>query len=189
MLAHLTLLCSRACLTTLSACGLRLHEDTHVQGPDIDCARLLVQGRCGNGAPDRDGPLPPRPLELRPPGHAMPARGAWRPSRVAWSVLAWSNARTSAASIAPPPARHAALRCRPRPCGPGRTWRRVAPRGWAGRCPIVRPAKTLMRATTRGRTGRAPSASRRKLSSGWNTSRVCCCPSSTSWAPTPSLMH
>ena len=64
ILAHLTLLRSRLCLTTISSCGLRLHEGTHLQVPDIDSARMLVHVRCGTGATDRDVPLPTRTLEL-----------------------------------------------------------------------------------------------------------------------------
>src|SRR5712691_7630335 len=64
LLAHLTLLRSRACLTTLYSCGLRLQEGTHLQVPDIDRARLPVHVRHGTGAKDRYVPLPPRTLEL-----------------------------------------------------------------------------------------------------------------------------
>ena len=62
LLAHLKLLRSRACLTTLYACGLRLQEGPHLQVPDIDRARLLVHVRHGKGAKDRSVPLPPRTL-------------------------------------------------------------------------------------------------------------------------------
>src|SRR6266581_5588388 len=50
LLAHLKLLRSRACLTTLSSCGLRLQEGTHLPVPDLDSARLLVHVRHGTGA-------------------------------------------------------------------------------------------------------------------------------------------
>jgi integrase/recombinase XerD len=53
LLAHLTLFRSRACLTTISSCGLRLQEGTQLQGPDIDSARLRIHVRCGKGAKDR----------------------------------------------------------------------------------------------------------------------------------------
>lgn len=67
MLAHLKLLRYRACLTTIYSCGLRLQEGTHLQGPDIDRARMLVHVRHGKGAKDRYVPLPPRTLAgLRP---------------------------------------------------------------------------------------------------------------------------
>jgi len=62
MLAHLTLRRSRACLTTIDACGLRRQEGPHLQGPDIDSARMLVPVRSGKGAKDRSVPLPQRTL-------------------------------------------------------------------------------------------------------------------------------
>jgi site-specific recombinase XerD len=65
ILAHLQLLRSRVCLTTIYACGLRLQEGTHLQVPDIDSARLLVHVRAGKGAKDRYVPLPTPTLELR----------------------------------------------------------------------------------------------------------------------------
>lgn len=65
LLAHLQLLRSRACLTTISSCGLRLHEGTHLHVPDSDSARMFV--RHGTGAKNRDVPLPPRTLELLRP--------------------------------------------------------------------------------------------------------------------------
>src|SRR5262249_51232653 len=58
---------SRTCLTTLDACGLRLHEGTHLHMPNIDSARLLVHVRCGTGAKDRSAPLPRQTLERRRP--------------------------------------------------------------------------------------------------------------------------
>ncbi len=64
ILAHLKLLRSRVCLTTIYACGLRLQEGTHLQGPDIDSARMVVHVRCGTGAKARSVPLPPRTLEF-----------------------------------------------------------------------------------------------------------------------------
>jgi site-specific recombinase XerD len=63
MLAHLTLRRSRACLTTIDACGLRLQEGTHLQVPAMDRARMLVHVRSGTGAQDRSVPLPQRTLE------------------------------------------------------------------------------------------------------------------------------
>jgi len=63
ILAHLKLLRYRVCLTTISSCGLRLQDGTHLQVPDIDSARMLVHVRCGKGAKDRYVPLPPRTLE------------------------------------------------------------------------------------------------------------------------------
>lgn len=64
ILAHLKLRRYRACLTTISACGLRLQEGTHLQGPAIDSARMLVHVRSGKGAKDRYVPLPQRTLEF-----------------------------------------------------------------------------------------------------------------------------
>ena len=52
----------RVCLTTSYSCGLRLQEGTHLQGPDIDSARLLIHVRRGKGGKDRYGPLPHRTL-------------------------------------------------------------------------------------------------------------------------------
>ena len=63
ILAHLKLLRSRACLSTLYACGLRLQEGTHLQVPDSDRARMLVHVHHGTGAKDRYVPLPQRTLE------------------------------------------------------------------------------------------------------------------------------
>jgi len=64
ILAPLKLLRSRVCLTTIDSCGLRLQEGTHLQVPDSDGARMFVHVRCGKGAKDRSGPLPPRTLAL-----------------------------------------------------------------------------------------------------------------------------
>ena len=64
VLAHLKLLRSRGCLTTIYSWGRRLQEGPHLQVPDIDRARMLVPGRRGTGARDRYGPLPPRTLAL-----------------------------------------------------------------------------------------------------------------------------
>jgi hypothetical protein len=64
---------SRPCLTPRSSCGLRLHEGTHLPGPDLDRARLLGPVRHGQGATDREGPRPLRPLACR--------RQDWQPPR------------------------------------------------------------------------------------------------------------
>ncbi|MGH8058736.1 MAG: site-specific integrase [Candidatus Entotheonellia bacterium] len=53
----------RVCLTTISSCGLRLQEGTHLQIPPIDSARMLIHVRRGKGAKDRYVPLPRRTLE------------------------------------------------------------------------------------------------------------------------------
>jgi integrase/recombinase XerD len=63
LLAHLKLFRSRACLPAMASCGLRLQEGTHVQVPAIDSARMRVHVRGGNGAKDREVPLPQRTLE------------------------------------------------------------------------------------------------------------------------------
>jgi integrase/recombinase XerD len=77
LLAHLKLLRSRACLTTLYSCGLRLHEGIHLQVPDIDSARMLVHVRHGTGANDRYVPLPPRPRELLRQSWTTPRHPLW----------------------------------------------------------------------------------------------------------------
>ena len=55
---------SRACLSPIDSCGLRLQEGTHLQVPDIASARMVVHVRCGKGAKDRYVPLPQRILVL-----------------------------------------------------------------------------------------------------------------------------
>ena len=75
--AHLKLLRYRACLTTLSSCGVRLQEGPHLHVPDIDSARMLGHVRHGTGAKDRDVPLPQRPLELLRPSWKTPRHPLW----------------------------------------------------------------------------------------------------------------
>jgi integrase/recombinase XerD len=58
LLAHLKLRRSRVGRTTISSCGLRRQDGTHLQVPDLDRARLWGHVRAGQGAQDRDGPLP-----------------------------------------------------------------------------------------------------------------------------------
>jgi site-specific recombinase XerD len=78
---------SQVCRTTLYACGVRLHEGTHLQSPARDRARMLVHVRCGTGATDRSVPLPQRTLVLlrqswkthRHPLWLFPAPGRGRP--------------------------------------------------------------------------------------------------------------
>jgi len=53
----------RVCLTTIYACGLRLQEGTHLQGPAIDSARMLIHVRRGTGGKDRYVPVPQQTLE------------------------------------------------------------------------------------------------------------------------------
>jgi len=77
---------SRAGLTTISSCGLRLQEGPHLRVPAIDRARRLRHLRQGQGGKDRDVPLPHRPRELRrqdwatqrQPGLSFPASGRGR---------------------------------------------------------------------------------------------------------------
>ena len=64
LLAHLKRPRYRVCLTTISACGLRLQEGTHLQVTAIDAARLRIHVRQGKGAKDRYVPLPQRTLPL-----------------------------------------------------------------------------------------------------------------------------
>src|SRR5438132_10713240 len=52
----------RPCLSTIYACGLRLQEGPHLQGPDMDSARMVVHVRDGTGAKDRYVPLPQQTL-------------------------------------------------------------------------------------------------------------------------------
>jgi len=54
----------RVCRSPISACGLRLQEGTHLQGPAIDSARMVVHVRHGTGAKDRSVPLPHQTLVL-----------------------------------------------------------------------------------------------------------------------------
>ena len=53
---------SRVCLTTISSCGLRGQEGTHLQVPDIDSSRMLLHVRQGKGWNDRSVPLPHQTL-------------------------------------------------------------------------------------------------------------------------------
>lgn len=78
IVAPLTRRRSRVCLTTIDACGLRLHEGTHLQVPAIDRARMLVHGRCGTGAQDRSVPLPTRTLAVLRPYGPTPRHPVWR---------------------------------------------------------------------------------------------------------------
>jgi len=76
-LEHLTLLRSRACLTTLYSWGLRLQEGPHLQVPAIARARMLVHVRHGKGAKDRSVPLPPRPLPWLRQSWSTPRHPPW----------------------------------------------------------------------------------------------------------------
>jgi site-specific recombinase XerD len=54
----------RACLSVISACGLRLLEGVQLQVAQIDSARMQLHIRGGKGNKDRAIPLPPRTLTL-----------------------------------------------------------------------------------------------------------------------------
>jgi integrase/recombinase XerD len=99
MLGHLPLCRSRACLTTIDACGLRLQAGPHRQVPAIDRAPMLVHVRCGKGAKDRYGPLPPHTLVL--------LRPYWRPHRhPLWRFPAPGRRGLGMATASPPMPRH-----------------------------------------------------------------------------------
>ena len=78
--------CYRVCVTTISSCGLRLSEGTHLQVRDIDSGRMLVHVHQGKGRKDRYVPLPQYTLELvrrywtthRHPTWLVPAGGCGR---------------------------------------------------------------------------------------------------------------
>ena len=99
LVAPLPLCRSRAGLTTLSACGLRLQEGPHLQGPAMDSARRLGQVRCGNGAQDRSGPLPPPTLVVR-----RQSGSTHRPPR--WRLPAPGRSGREMATASPPLPRH-----------------------------------------------------------------------------------
>ncbi len=54
----------RVCLTTIYACGLRIHEGVYLQVADIDGSRRMLHVRQGKGGQDRYVPLPQATLEL-----------------------------------------------------------------------------------------------------------------------------
>lgn len=54
----------RICLTVIYSSGLRLQEGTHLQVPDIDSKRMLINVHHGKGAKDRYVPLPEKTLIL-----------------------------------------------------------------------------------------------------------------------------
>ena len=60
----------RACLTTIYACGLRIHEGVYLQVGDIDGSRRMLQVRKGKGGQDRMSPCP------RPPWSCCAPTGA-----------------------------------------------------------------------------------------------------------------
>jgi site-specific recombinase XerD len=67
----------RVCLSTISACGLRLQEGTHLQVPDIESARMVVHVRHGTGAKDRSVPLPQQTLALLRHSWPTPRHPVW----------------------------------------------------------------------------------------------------------------
>ncbi|MCP4288679.1 MAG: tyrosine-type recombinase/integrase [Gammaproteobacteria bacterium] len=91
----------RMCLTTISSCGLRLTEGTHLQVTDLDSARLLVHIRGGKGKKDRYVPLPHRtrgllrqywvlhrhPVWLFPAGGKGPVQGTPADHPISTSTL------------------------------------------------------------------------------------------------------
>ena len=83
LLACVRLPRSRVCLTTISSCGLRLQEGTHLKVPDLESARMLIHVRHGTGGQARYVPVPHRTLARlrqygvthRHPGLIFPAPG------------------------------------------------------------------------------------------------------------------
>lgn len=55
---------NRVSFTTVSSCGLRLHEALHLQVSDSDSPRHMIHVHRGTGAKDRAVPLPHDPLEF-----------------------------------------------------------------------------------------------------------------------------
>lgn len=96
-------------------------------------------------------------------------------------ALGWSRSLRCSAAMAPSTARHLATGGFPVICVPCRTLSGAAPSRSAARSITVRPAESLMTATTLVRTGTVPRASRTTPSRGWTTTSVCCCRCLTSW--------
>jgi len=55
---------SKACLTTIYSCGLRLREGTHLKVSDVDGKRGFIHIHSGKGAKDRYVPLPNQTLAM-----------------------------------------------------------------------------------------------------------------------------
>lgn len=72
LLGSVRLLSDRVCLSTISSCGLRLQEGTHLHVRDIDSSRMMIHVRHGKGGKDRYVPLPQRTLELLRPYWVTP---------------------------------------------------------------------------------------------------------------------
>jgi len=62
VLGQIRMLHYRVCLSTISACGLRLPHGVQRQVPQIDSARMQLHIQGGKGNKDRYVPLPPRAL-------------------------------------------------------------------------------------------------------------------------------
>jgi integrase/recombinase XerD len=68
---------NQASCTTVSRLGLRLHEARSLQVADSDGQRLHVQVHRGQGAKDRDVPLPAETLTLLRPSWKTPRHPTW----------------------------------------------------------------------------------------------------------------
>ena len=82
----------QACLGTIYACGLRIHEGVHLHVHDIDGARQLVHVRQGKGNRDRYVPLPLALLDhlrryWQTHRHALWLFPARPPTGAAWSSV------------------------------------------------------------------------------------------------------
>jgi integrase/recombinase XerD len=77
LLAHRHLPRYRGGLPPMDSCGLRLQAGTHLQVTDVDAALMRLHVRHGQGATDRDGPLPHRPLPLRRGYWPTPRHPVW----------------------------------------------------------------------------------------------------------------
>jgi len=88
ILAHVKTFHNHVYLSTVYACGLRLHEGLHLEVCDIDSQRMMIHVHRGKGAKDRYVPLPQSTLHLlrsywrthRHPRLVFPALGRKRTS-------------------------------------------------------------------------------------------------------------
>ena len=64
ILAHVKTFHNHVYLSTVYACGLRLHEALHLEVSDIDSSRMMIHVHRGKGAKDRYVPLPNPTLNL-----------------------------------------------------------------------------------------------------------------------------
>jgi site-specific recombinase XerD len=74
-------------LSTVYACGLRLHEGLHLEVSDIDSQRMMIHVHRSKGAKDRYVPLPQSTLYL--------LRQYWRTHR-------WNSSAASSSMSCPP---------------------------------------------------------------------------------------